>query len=184
VTGSSPYRRTVVTEDGPAGDEPQQDAPEPLDGAQGDEHGRDPVSAIGAGLAAASGSSSGSRATRGRPATLAVRKDIRAKVGFMLTLPGGMWSMSDPLCGGQFLADAPAVADALVDIICDSPDLVAWFTSGGNYMKWLTLVTALQGTGVTLWRHHIAHSVGDEHEQRDSFDPRRYPAVVPNSAAG
>jgi hypothetical protein len=90
------------------------------------------------------------------------RKDIAAKVGVMLAVPGHVWQARDPLCGGTFVRQAPAIADALTDLICESADLVAFFTGpGGGFMKYLTLATALQPVGVVVWAHHIAHSAGE-----------------------
>ena len=184
VRGNSPYRRVVVTEQEPAGEELPDEGAGLGAVVEGDGLQADPGSSIGAGLAAASSSSTTRSGPKGRGPTLAVKKDIRAKLAFMLGLPAGMWAMSDPICGGAFAADVPGLADALVEIICDSPDLVTWFTSGGNYMKWLTAVTAVQGTGVAIWQHHVAHSVGATHDAGIRYDPGRYPAVVPDSATG
>lgn len=92
--------------------------------------------------------------------TAAVRKDVEAKVGIMLEVPGRVWEVRDPVCGGTFVQTLPATRAALTDLICDSPDMVAWFTGvGGGFMKWLNLMVALQPVGVTVWAHHIAHSI-------------------------
>jgi hypothetical protein len=189
AVGRSPYEKVVVTSSDPEPlDEPDEAPPLPA-GDQGDDLGRDPVSSIGAGLlGGAAATSSPSRGTAGRSGagrpTVAIRKDIRGKIAFIAGLQATVWEMRDPWCGKAFKADVPQLSDALTDIICDSPDLVAWFTSGGNYMKWLNVVTALQGTGMAMWRHHIVHSVGEEHGAGNRFDPRQYPAVVPNTATG
>ena len=184
VLGGSPYQRVVVTEQDPAADEPAGELPAGLGDVQAGELPRDPVSSIGGGLLGSSSGSSSTRTTKGRGPAVAVRKDIRAKVAFAGKLIATGWEVSDPICGGAFQEDVPGLADAFTDIICDSPDLVAWFTSGGNYMKWLSLGAALERTGVAVWRHHVTHSVGAEHESGPRFDPQQYPAVVPRAAAG
>jgi hypothetical protein len=95
--------------------------------------------------------------------TADTRRDIQAKVAIMLTLPATMWAARDPWCGDVAVAQVPAVSEALTDIFCDSPDMVVFFTSaGGQYMKWLSLATAVQPVAATVFAHHIRHSIGQE----------------------
>lgn len=115
-----------------------------------------------------------------KPVTATVRKDVRGKVAMFLTMFGAGWSARDEHCG-QALLDAigdqttpagasPGIATALTDILCDSPDIVAWFTTGGSYMKWLTLATTLEPVLSMLFRHHIAHTVAEENEGQAPAD--------------
>jgi hypothetical protein len=92
--------------------------------------------------------------------TLAVKKDVKAKVQ-MLLLPGAaVYQARDPLCGGAFAEAVPDVADAMVDIICDSPDLLNWFIGGtGCYMKYFGLVTALMPWATVAFAHHVTHAI-------------------------
>jgi hypothetical protein len=93
--------------------------------------------------------------------TVATRKDIAAKVALMLYVPGKIWETRDPYCGGMFVHQAPAIGDALTDIICQSADLVAFFTGpAGGFMIYFTLLTTLQPVLMTAWQHHIAHAIG------------------------
>jgi hypothetical protein len=106
---------------------------------------------------------------RGRPAaghggkvrvTATVRKDIEAKVTIMLIVPGKIWQARDPFCGGTFVDTIPQQAPAWANIICDSPDLVEFFTgAGGAFMKYLELLTILQPVAMAVWAHHVAHTV-------------------------
>ena len=112
-----------------------------------------------------SGKSSSHKGTTRPPATVkitaATRKDIASQLQLMLYVPGKVWEARDPWCGGMFAHQMPDTVDALTDIICDSPDLVAFFAGpGGSFMKYLKLITALQPVGVMAWQHHIAHAVG------------------------
>lgn len=101
--------------------------------------------------------------------TVAVRRDIRAKVAMLLMLVGSAWSARDAHCGGALLDSVGdsedegrvGVASALTDIICDSPDLVGFFTTSGSYLKWLTLALAVQPLATTVVGHHITHTVHD-----------------------
>lgn len=111
-------------------------------------------------------SAAATAALRGRKpvkVTAAVREDITGKVALLLTLPASAWAARDPWCGPVALDVVPGVSDALADIFCGSPDVVAFFTTaGGDYMKWLKLMTALQPLATTYYRHHIGHTIGQE----------------------
>jgi len=106
-----------------------------------------------------SDSTSGKQAKR--PRVLAgVRADINAKVSVPLEVGGTIWAARDPLCGVAFLNQRPAIADALTDIICDSPDLVAWFTGpASRFMLYLNLAGALFPVVEMISAHHVYHSV-------------------------
>jgi hypothetical protein len=87
----------------------------------------------------------------------------------MLELPGRVWEARDPLCGAVFVQQLPSTRSALVDLICQSPDLVAWFTGvGGGFMLYLNLLAALQPVAVTVWAHHIAHSIEAPGQQQQA----------------
>lgn len=91
--------------------------------------------------------------------TAAVRKDVRAKTAMLLGLGAAAWSARDPYCGTVALESVDPVSDALADILCDSPDLVRWFSAGTGYMKWLTLAAALQPLAGAVVGHHVTHAV-------------------------
>jgi hypothetical protein len=89
-----------------------------------------------------------------------IRADINAKVSMPLEVGGTIWAARDQLCGGVFLAQRPAIADALTDIICESPDLVAWFTGpASGFMRYLNLAGALWPVVEMIGAHHVYHSV-------------------------
>jgi len=89
-----------------------------------------------------------------------IRRDITAKVSVPLEISGTIWAARDPLCGGVFLAQRPAVADALTDIIMESPDLIAFFTGpAGAFMRYLNLAGALWPVFEMIAAHHVYHSV-------------------------
>jgi len=92
--------------------------------------------------------------------TVSVRADITAKIAMPLEIGGQIWRARDPLCGSVFLEQRAAVAEALADIVCDSPDLVAWFTGPmGGFMKYLNLGAALWPVLEMIAAHHVYHSV-------------------------
>lgn len=95
-----------------------------------------------------------------RRITAAVRGDIEGKLGIMLEMPGRVWAVRDPLCGGAFLEQSPQIRAAAVDLILMSPDLVAWFTGvGGGFMAWFNLAAACWPVLMVIYAHHIAHSL-------------------------
>ena len=102
---------------------------------------------------------SGGRGTP-RKVSVTVRTDISAKISLVLEVPGRVWQARDPVCGSAFIEQRPAIADALTEIVCNSPDLVAWFTgSGGQFMLWFNLVMAAWPVAMTVAAHHVYHTI-------------------------
>lgn len=93
--------------------------------------------------------------------TVAIRKDIQAKVALFATVVGTAWERRDPHCGSVFSGTIPELSEALTDILVDSPDIVAWFTTSGRYMKWLTLGSVLSDVVGAVVSHHVTHTVVD-----------------------
>jgi hypothetical protein len=92
--------------------------------------------------------------------TAGIRADIGAKIAMPLTIAGGIWAARDPLCGGRFLDQREPIVDALTDIVCDSADLVAFFTGpGGAFMKYLNLGAAVWPVAEMVAAHHVYHSI-------------------------
>ena len=109
--------------------------------------------------------------------TQAVRGDIDAKLRFMLTLPGQVWAARDPICGGTFIQQVPDVAEALTDIVCDSADLLTFFSgTGGNFMKALKLGVAVMPVVSMVAAHHVYHSIEDVPQQDLQQPEQQYAA--------
>jgi hypothetical protein len=109
--------------------------------------------------------------------TAGIRTDIRAKVELILMAPGAVWAARDPICGGTFIEQIPDTSDAFTDIICDSPDLVAFFTGpGGAFMRWLKLGAALMPVGQAVMAHHVYHTVELAEGPDDAQQPAQYAA--------
>jgi hypothetical protein len=91
--------------------------------------------------------------------TAGLKKDIAAKIEFGLMIPATIWQARDPLCGGVFREQIPDVTEAFVDIVADSPDLIAFFAGpGGGFMKALKLGAALMPVGQVMMAHHVYHT--------------------------
>jgi hypothetical protein len=125
----------------------------------------------------------GKTRTTARPPriTNAVRGDIDAKISFALEIPGRLWQARDPVCGGVFVDQRPDISAALTDIVCQSADLVAWFTGpGGNFMLVLNLMAACWPVVTMAMAHHVYHSIpdapGGDGDQGAAPDYSRYAA--------
>ena len=104
----------------------------------------------------------GRAAARPPRITSAVRGDIDAKISFALEIPGRLWQARDPVCGTVFVEQRPDISAALTDIVCQSADLVAWFTGpGGNFMMVLNLMAACWPVITMAMAHHVYHSIED-----------------------
>ncbi len=118
--------------------------------------------------------------TRGKPArkpAAAVRADIGAKIGLMLEVPGRVWQARDPMCGGAFVAQRPAISGALTELVLQSPDLIEWFMgAGGGFMLWLNLMAACAPVAQTVWAHHVVHSIEPPPADAQQADYARYAA--------
>jgi len=99
------------------------------------------------------------RKAKGPRVTVSLRKDVEAKIR-MVTIPlgGVVLQPRDPVCGGVFVEQEPAIAAALANVVCDSPDLLNFFTGpGGRYMKYFELFMACLPVGMAVVGHHVAH---------------------------
>jgi hypothetical protein len=107
-----------------------------------------------------SSSRKGAKPKPGR-VTAALRADIVAKIGFVLEMPARLWAMRDPICGGTFVQAVPDTAAALADFVCESPEMMEWFTAGAvsGFMKWFKLMMALGPVGQVAVAHHVYHSI-------------------------
>ena len=92
--------------------------------------------------------------------TAGIRADIQAKISFALMIPGSIWQARDPLCGSVFLGQVEPTAEAFTDIVCDSADLIAFFTGpGGTFMKALKVGAALMPVAQVVMAHHVYHTI-------------------------
>lgn len=124
----------------------------------------------------------GGKASGGQPrkptrVTAGVRGDINAKISFALEIPGRIWQARDPACGGTFVEQRPAISDALTEIVCQSPDLIAWFAgSGGQFMLWMNLAAACWPVATVVMAHHVYHTLEEAPEDMQQPDYGSYAA--------
>jgi hypothetical protein len=121
----------------------------------------------------------GGKKAAGRPPRLtqAIRGDINGKISFALEIPGRVWAARDPVCGGTFVQQRGEIADALTEIVCQSPDLVAWFTGpGGAFMLYLNLAAACWPVATIALAHHVYHTLDETPPDSQQPDYSRYAA--------
>lgn len=120
----------------------------------------------------------GSGAAKPGRITVGIRADIKAKIAMPLEIGGQIWAARDPLCGGRFLDQRDPIAEAFTDIVCDSADLVAFFTGpGGAFMKYLNLGAAVWPVAEMVAAHHVYHTIALEPAQDGAGAPEaRYAA--------
>lgn len=152
------------------GDPEEPDELDELD-PEGFEEDPEPFERARTGVGRLLGAAKGSAAAKpkGRRPSAAIQKDVRAKTALLLSIPTTVWEARDPYCGAAAMEAVPDVSEALADIFCDSPEIVAWFTTSGSFVKWLKLAAALKEVAITIVQHHVTHSIGDE-EQDEASD--------------
>lgn len=96
--------------------------------------------------------------------TKRVRDDIEGKLAMMFAMVAMLWETKDAICAPALADNAPEISAKLVPIICKSPEMVRWFTKGGNYTAWLDLMMVLVPFGKVVFAHHITHSTGTPKE--------------------
>lgn len=109
--------------------------------------------------------------------TATVRSDIDAKISFALEIPGRIWQARDPVCGSVFIEQRPEIASALTEIVCQSPELIAFFAGGGGqFMLALNVMAALWPVVTVVMAHHVYHSIEAAPEAGDQPDYQQYAA--------
>ena len=161
---------TVEAPKGPSRYQAVPDEPEPVTVDPGPAHGRK-------GWRKETPKQSFTRDRRPGRITAGIRTDINAKISLALEIPGRVWQARDPVCGGTFVEQRPAIADALTEIVCGSPDLVAWFAGqGGQFMLWFNLAMACWPVVTVGMAHHVYHTIGEEPEDATQPDYGSYAA--------
>jgi hypothetical protein len=116
----------------------------------------------------------GGRGTKAPKVTAAVRSDVEGKLGIVLHMSGTVWAARDPVCGGAYLAQLPAIRPAMAELILMSPDLVQWFTGvGGGFMLWFQLAAACWPVLATIWAHHGPGAAGQDAYPADAQQPQQ-----------
>jgi len=118
----------------------------------------------------------------GRPprVTAAVRGDIHAKIRFIAVPLARLWEIRDPVCGGTAVQAEPEISASFLDIVLQSPDLIAFFTGpAAGFMIYVRLFMACLPILQVAYAHHVTHGIADAEDYANSqqpVDPRQYAA--------
>jgi hypothetical protein len=141
------------------------------------------------------------RTRRGRPAkqpavkqpavkvTATVRADIEGKLAFWLSIPAEPWMRVDPYCGGTYAENVDQIALKVAPLVCQSPDLVRWFSKSTTFILWTELGIAVRPVVEAVIAHHVTKRIaltaeGEAFEQPGGgMDFAAYSARQPNPAA-
>lgn len=117
--------------------------------------------------------------------TKRIRDDIQGKVAMMIMMTAMLVQTKDPVCGEALEEHGPKLAEKFVPIICKSPELVRWFTKGGNYTAWLDLCMALWPVLTVVFSHHVSHTIPKDPRQANQPGQNGHRpnlAAVPNES--
>lgn len=121
--------------------------------------------------------------------TAAVRRDIAGKLAFWLSIPAEPWMRLDPYCGGAYADQVDQIALKAAPLICQSPDLVRWFSKSSTFIMWTELGMAVRPVAEAAIAHHVTKRIvldqqgqaADQPASGMDFGP--YSARRPNPAA-
>jgi len=97
------------------------------------------------------------------------KKDIEAKLLFWLELGTMMLAPLDQVCVPVASQHAPNIAKKMLPIICQSEEMVQWFTKAGNFALWADLAMACWPVISAIIAHHITKTI--ENKEQQAFVP-------------
>jgi hypothetical protein len=121
--------------------------------------------------------------------TKAVQADITGKLAFWLSIPAEPWLRVDPYCGGAYAGQVDEIALKMAPLICQSPDLVRWFSKSTTFIMWTELGIAVRPVVEAIIAHHVTRRIVlDSNGQAvevsgGGMDFSAYSARQPNPAA-
>jgi hypothetical protein len=121
--------------------------------------------------------------------TKAVQADITGKLAFWLSIPAEPWLRVDPYCGGAYASQVDEIALKMAPLVCQSPDLVRWFSKSSTFIMWTELGIAVRPVAEAIIAHHVTKRIsldsngGVVEQQRGGMDFSAYSARQPNPAA-
>lgn len=115
--------------------------------------------------------------------TASVRADVEAKLALVLGVVAMPWKTADPYCGGAFADDVEKMAKAWAPLLCQSAEIVRFFTKTSTFMLWVAALGSMQGVASCVYAHHISRSVEILPDgQIFRKDPHSPPAPAPAAA--
>lgn len=109
--------------------------------------------------------------------TAGQRRQVQDALVLLMTIPGGILQMRDPICAAAVLDNADAIAAKAVPLITRSPAALAWFIgSAAPWMDWIALISAMAPVVSTIWGHHVTKTIDHDHEGGLGGDFSQYSA--------
>lgn len=121
--------------------------------------------------------------------TKAVEADITGKLAFWLSIPAEPWLRIDPYCGGAYAGQVNEIALKMAPLVCQSPDLVRWFSKSTTFILWTELGIAVRPVVEAIIAHHVTRRIVLDQEGEavevpgGGVDFSAYSARQPNPAA-
>jgi hypothetical protein len=121
--------------------------------------------------------------------TKAVQADITGKLAFWLSIPAEPWLRVDPYCGGAYAGQVDEIALKMAPLICQSPDLVRWFSKSTTFIMWTELGIAVRPVVEAIIAHHVTKRIALDSNgdavvvAGGGMDFSAYSARQPNPAA-
>ena len=121
--------------------------------------------------------------------TKAVQADITGKLAFWLSIPAEPWLRVDPYCGGAYAGQVDEIAVKMAPLICQSPDLVRWFSKSTTFIMWTELGIAVRPVVEAIIAHHVTKRIALDSNgdavvvAGGGMDFSAYSARQPNPAA-
>ena len=121
--------------------------------------------------------------------TAKVQADIEGKLAFWLSIPAEPWLRVDPYCGQAYADNVDQIALKMAPLVCQSPDLVRWFSKSSTFIMWTELGIAVRPVVEAIIAHHVTKRItldsngGIVEQARGGMDFSAYSARQPNPAA-
>jgi hypothetical protein len=91
--------------------------------------------------------------------TRAVQRDIAGKTAFWMLILADTWALADPYCARALGEAVPNIARKAAPLLCQSPQLVEWFSRASGFMQVTELLMAMKPVAVAIFAHHVTRSV-------------------------
>lgn len=99
------------------------------------------------------------------PLDAKTRGDIEGKLALLLMIPYEALAMKDPYCAEALTKSSRQIIKAMVPLLAQSPQVVAWFTTSGGWLLWLNLAVACKPVLQAVTAHHITHRMQTVEDQ-------------------
>lgn len=93
--------------------------------------------------------------------TARVKKEMQETISSYLSMIGGVWEMSDPICASELTERADKIAEKLTPVLARNQAFVRYFRSSSSFKESMDLFIVLAPLGKKIAQHHLFHTIGD-----------------------